>query len=124
LEEVFELYRKIIGQPIEQGGLHDLQVLESSLAQPFTTFDGKELYPTIVDKAAILGYSIISNHPFVDGNKRVGHAAIETYLILNGFEIEAQVEEQEKMILDVASGKISREEFTNWLELHIVKRSS
>jgi death-on-curing protein len=55
------------------------------------TFGGEELYPTIVEKASALGYSIIKNHPFIDGNKRAGHAAMEVFLVLNGFEISASI---------------------------------
>ena len=59
------------------------------------------------------------NHPFMDGNKRTGHAAMEVFLILNGLEINASVDEQEKIILAVASGELNREAFTQWLQLHI-----
>jgi death-on-curing protein len=64
------------------------------------------------------------NHPFVDGNKRIGHAAMETFLILNGFEIEASVDEQEKIILDLADGKLDRETFTDWVGKHIIHITS
>jgi len=104
--------------------LLDLGALESALAQPRTTFGGVELYPTIIEKASALGFSLIKNHPFVDGNKRTGHAAMETYLILNGFEIDASVDEQQKVILQVASGKFEREVFTLWLRSHIVGKKS
>jgi death-on-curing protein len=86
------------------------------------TFDGQELYPTLVEKAAALGFSIIQNHPFVDGNKRTGHAAIEIFLFLNGFELEKSVDEQEKVILQVASGRMSRADFADWLRTAIVKK--
>lgn len=78
--------------------------LESAIAQPRMTFDGAELYPTIVEKASALGFSLVMNHPFVEGNKRTGHAAMETFLVLNGLEIQASVEEQEKIILQLAAG--------------------
>jgi death-on-curing protein len=86
------------------------------------TFGGDELYATIEEKAATLGFSIIQNHPFVDGNKRTGHACMEIFLVLNGFEINASVDEQEKIILQVASGTLDRSEFTNWLRSAIVER--
>ncbi len=79
------------------------------------TFGGQDLYPTIADKAAALGHSLIQNHPFVDGNKRVGHAAMEVFLVLNGYEISASVDEQEEIILSVASGQMSRAELANGL---------
>ena len=86
------------------------------------TFEGKDLYPSVAAKAAALGFSLIRNHPFIDGNKRVGHAAMELFLVLNGHEIEASVDEQEAVILDVASGDMEREEFLNWLEHHIFEK--
>jgi len=60
------------------------------------------------------------NHPFIDGNKRIGHAAMETFLILNGYEIEATVDEQEQLILDLATGNITRKSFIKWLKHHII----
>jgi len=86
------------------------------------TFDGQELYPTVADKAAALGYSLVMNHPFVDGNKRVGHAAMETFLVLNGHEIAASVDEQERVMLGVAAGTISREDFTVWVRSQLIGR--
>ncbi len=86
------------------------------------TFGGQELYPTLVEKASALGFSLIRNHPFVDGNKRIGHAAMETFLVLNGYEIKASVDEQERVILQVASGEMGREAFTEWLRAHVVPR--
>lgn len=121
LNEVLELYLRIIEQSGGAAGIYNLDALESALAQPRITFDGNELYPTIVEKASALGYSLIMNHPFVDGNKRIGHAAMETFLILNGFEIDATVDEQEQIILRVASGELKREDFTKWLRDHIAQ---
>jgi len=99
-----------------------LPALESALAQPQMTFGGEELYPTLVDKAAALGYALIKNHPFLDGNKRRGHAAMEVFLVLNGYEIRATIDEQEHVILQVAASEIDREEFTAWLRTHVVAK--
>ncbi len=76
-----------------------------------------------MDKAAALGYSLIQNHPFLDGNKRTGHAAMEVFLFLNGCEIQSLVDEQERVILQVASGEMDREAFTLWLRDHVVAKS-
>jgi death-on-curing protein len=100
-------------------GIRDLGALESAIAQPYMTFDGIELYPSLIEKAAALGFSLIQNHPFTDGNKRTGHAALESFLTLNGYEINANVDEQVEVILSVASGKLSRQEFTVWLEKNL-----
>ena len=97
-----------------------LPALESALAQPQMTFGGEDLYPTLMDKAVALGYALIMNHPFLDGNKRTGHAAMEVFLVLNGYEIRATVAEQEHVMLQVAASEIDREEFTTWLRTHVV----
>jgi len=102
-----------------QSGVRNLAALESAVAQPRMTFEEKDLYPTIGDKAAALAFFIVQNHPYVDGNKRCGHAALETFLVLNGKEIEAPVDEVEKIILEMASGKFSLKNFVNWLAGHI-----
>ncbi|HHH42149.1 MAG TPA: type II toxin-antitoxin system death-on-curing family toxin [Chloroflexi bacterium] len=120
LSEALELYHRVMKQSGGTVGIRDLNALESALAQPRMTFGGKDLYPTIVEKAAALGFSLIKNHPFVDGNKRLGHAAMETFLVLNGYEIEASVDEQERVIFRIASGEMEREEFTKWLRDHLV----
>ena len=76
------------------------------------------MYPEIPDKAAALGFSLIRNHPFVDGNKRVGHAAVEAFLMLNGLELLSSVDEAEQMVLGVAAGDIAREAWTAWVRAH------
>lgn len=101
-------------------GLRDRGALESAVAQPEASFGGEELYPDLASKAAALGHSLIQNHPFVDGNKRAGHAAMEVFLLFNGHEIDASVDEQETIIIDVASGKLSRNELSDWLREHMV----
>ena len=117
---MLDIHRHILEQSGGLAGIRDFGALESALAQPKMTFEGEDLYPTLVDKAVALAYSLINNHPFVDGNKRIGHAAMEIFLILNGFEIEASIDEQEQIIVGVASGKVKREVLKEWLSLHIV----
>ena len=122
LGELLELYERVIQQTGGGFGVRDLNAVESALAQPRMTFAGTDLYPTIVEKASALGFSLIQNHPFIDGNKRLGHAAIETFLVLNGFELNAPVDEQEQAILAVASSKMSRAEFTEWIRQRTEKK--
>jgi death on curing protein len=122
LDEVLDLHRLSLEQSGGAEGLCDLGLLQSAMAQPEMTFGGQDLYPGVADKAVALGYSLIMNHPFVDGNKRVGHAAMETFLVLNGYEIVAGVDEQEQLILGVAAGAVSREVFLEWVRTHIVER--
>ena len=119
IAEVLEIYQRVMQQTGGLVGIRDLGALESAIAQPYMTFDGNELYPSLAEKAAALGFSLIQNHPFADGNKRTGHAAMESFLALNGYEINASTEEQVEIILSVASGKLGRDRFTEWLSDHI-----
>jgi len=121
LQEVISLHSLIIAQSGGSSGLRDRGALESAVAQPEASFGGEELYPDLATKAAALGHSLIQNHPFIDGNKRVGHGAMEVFLLFNGHEIDASVDEQEKTIIGVASGQISRIELSEWLHEHMVK---
>jgi len=81
------------------------------------------LYPTVVSKAAAIGFSLVQGHAFVDGNKRMGHATMEVFLWLNGFEINASIDEQERTVLALASGALNRADFLGWLEGCVVPRS-
>ncbi|GIW01234.1 type II toxin-antitoxin system death-on-curing family toxin [Roseiflexus sp.] len=123
LHEILEIYLRVMQQSGGLAGIRDLGALESAVAQPRMTFGGAELYPTVVEKVVSLGFSLIQNHPFVDGNKRTAHAAMETFLVLNRYEIRATVDEQESVILQVASGRMNRNEFVHWLNAHIEPRS-
>jgi death on curing protein len=119
LGEVVELHRRLLEATGGASGIRDFGALESAIAQPKATFEGVDLYPTLVEKAAALGFSLIQGHAFVDGNKRVGHAAMETFLILNGSEIDAPVDDQERLILDLAAGRIGRGHLVDWLRQHV-----
>ncbi len=115
LAEILYLHENIIETSGGSHGIRNMSGLESALALPKQAFGDTDLYPSVIDKAAILCFSIVSNHPFIDGNKRVGHAAMETFLVLNGAEISAEVDEQEQIMLDLAAGKTEREEFARWV---------
>ena len=119
IAEVLETYQRIMQQSGGLIGILDFGALESALAQPYMTFSGNELYPSLAEKAAALGFSLIQNHPFADGNKRTGHAAMAMFLAINGYKINASIDEQTEIILSVASGKLNREGFTDWLANHI-----
>ena len=122
LNELLQLHRLVIEQSGGSAGVRSIGPLEPAVAQPRMIFSGENLYPTIVEKAASLGFSLIKNHPFVDGNKRVGHAAMEVFLILNGYEIHASVDEQEQIILQLAAGELDRKAFIEWLGAHVLER--
>ena len=124
LLEILELHEAVIASSGGSRGMRDIGALESAVNQPRLTFDKSDLYPDIISKAAALCFSLVMNHPFIDGNKRVGHAAMETFLILNGFEINATVDEQERIILDLAAGQMKRDAFVFWLNDHITSQST
>ena len=120
LAEVLELHRSVIEQWGGASGIRDLGALESALAQPRQSFGGQDLYPDLTSKAAALCFSLVMNHPFIDGNKRIGHAAMETFLIVNGSELRESVDEQERIMLNMAAGKLSREDFVEWVTQHTI----
>ena len=119
LGEIVDLHQALLEQTGGATGIRDLGMLESALAQPRATFGGTDLHPTLVQKASALGLSLTLNHPFVDGNKRVAHAAMEVFLLLNGLSLNATPDEQERLMLDLADGRVTREQLTMWLDDHV-----
>lgn len=101
-------------------GVRDEALLESAIENIYATFDGVELYPSKEEKAARLGYSLISNHAFVDGNKRIGIYIMLSFLELNGIKIEATNDEVLKLGLSVADGSAHYEDILNWINEHKV----
>ena len=122
LAEVLSLHRRIIEESGGATGARDLRSAESAVLQPQMAFEGKDLYPTIESKATALCFSLVMNHPFADGNKRIGHAAMEVFLVLNGFELLADVDDSERTMIALASGELSREELLDWVTSHIQGR--
>jgi death on curing protein len=119
LGEVVELHRLVLTATDGAPGIRDLGALESAVAQPRASFGGRDLHGSLIEKAGALGFALAQGHPFVDGNKRVAHASMATFLLLNGAEIHAAIDEQERLMLDLASGRLSRAELTVWLEQHV-----
>ncbi len=116
LEDVFLIHASIIARSGGSNGIRNPAALESALAQPLQPFGGNDLYPSFLDKAAALCFFLVRNHPFVDGNKRVGHASLEISLQLNGLEIMAEQEDQETIMLALAQGELTLESFTEWVK--------
>lgn len=104
ITEILDLHERLITDTGGAAGVRDLGALESAVSQPHTSFDGRNLYPGLLEQVAALCFSLVMNHPFVDGNKRIGHASMETFLILNGHEIQCGVDEQERIMLQLAAG--------------------
>jgi death on curing protein len=119
LGELIDLHQALVDQTGGAAGIRDLGALESALAQPRATFGGNDLHTTLTGKAAALGLALTLNHPFVDGNKRAAHAAMEVFLILNGLALLGTVDEHEQLMLDLADGRISREQLAAWLEQRV-----
>jgi death-on-curing protein len=103
-------------------GVRDSGELSSAVAQPNMTFDGRDLYESPVQKAIVLGYHLILSHPILDGNKRIGFAALVVFLKLHDYNIEATVSEKEAIALGVAAGTLRRDELLTWVESHLVTR--
>ena len=106
------------------GGIHGIRddgLLESALAAPYQSFAGTEFYPGIVDKAVRLGFGLIKNHPFLDGNKRIGTHAMLILLDLNGIHLEYDDDELIQIIQEVAAGVLSQESFHLWVSEKIAK---
>ncbi len=122
LDDVLELHEEMIRVTGGKYGIKDSGLLDSALAQPQMTFGGEDFYPTLAEKAAALAFSLIQNHPFNDGNKRTGHAAMVLFLDINGYDFADSLDEQERVILAVAASEMEREEFTEWVKAHVVKR--
>lgn len=123
LHEVLELHRRVIARTGGTFGVHNLAGLLSAVAQPQMTYGEQELYPSLVDKVSAFGYSLIMNHPFIEANERSGPAAMETLLVLNGYEMDSDVEEQRKIFLQLSQGNLSREQLTDWLRMHVKGRN-
>ena len=119
-QQILLLHSQLIRQSGGSDGVRDERMLDSAISQPFQTFDNMELYPGIVDKAVRLGYGLITNHPFVDGNKRIGTHAMLVTLDINGIELQYQDEDLIQLILKIASGKADDHVLRTWVLAHIV----
>ena len=97
-------------------GVRDEALLESALEGAFATFDGQELYPTKEEKAARLGCTLVSNHAFVDGNKRIGLYVMLTFLEVNGIHVECRDEEIVRVGFALAEGIMGYEELLDWIK--------
>jgi len=107
------------------GGIHgirDIKLLESAITRPFMTFDQQDLYPSPTEKAAALIESIISNHPFLDGNKRIGYVIMRYFLLENNLDIKANKTEKFEFVIKIAQGQLSYEQIYSWLLEKVIKK--
>lgn len=112
------LHEQLVQETGGESGLRDESLLESALLSPFQSFDDRDLFPSIQAKAARLGYGIIKNHPFVDGNKRIGTHLMLLFLYFNNVELSYTQEELSNIILMVASGEKNYEDLLDWIIEH------
>lgn len=117
-KQILMLHTQLIQQTGGSDGVRDYNLLDSALENPFQSFGGEELYPTIQAKAARLGYGLIKNHCMIDGNKRIGTHAMLVFLALNGIALKYTQKELYETILDVAAGKIEYEDLLQWVLNH------
>ena len=118
-EQIVSLHKELIEETGGIYGLKDEGMLESALAAPFQTFDGEELYPSIYQKAAKLGFGLASNHAFIDGNKRIGAHTMLIFLLLNGIELKYGQEELSDLFLNIADSKAGYPETLVWIVQHL-----
>ena len=120
-ERVLLLYEFIVEATGGAFGIRDEKMLESALEAPYQTFDGNELYPSKEEKAARLGYGLVANHPFVDGNKRIGIYVMISFLEVNGINIEFTDEEIEKLAISIADGAYKYDDVIKFLRSKLWK---
>ena len=114
-EKVLLLHQLITQETGGDSNVRDIALLDSALESAFATFGGQELYPTKEEKGARLGYALISNHAFVDGNKRIGMYVLLTFLETNGIKIRPTNEEVARVGLAVAAGEMKYQDLLDWI---------
>lgn len=117
-EQVIALHEELIRETGGLSGIHSESLLESASNAPFQIFSNIEAYPSIRHKAVRLAFGLIQNHPFLDGNKRVGLHVMLVFLALNGIELEYEQEEIASFILDVSKGEVDTSEILRWMIEH------
>ncbi|MCC8073685.1 MAG: type II toxin-antitoxin system death-on-curing family toxin [Clostridiales bacterium] len=117
-EQIIELHTELIKETGGSDGLRDDELLESAINAPFQSYDKTDMFPSIQQKAARLGFGLVTNHPFVDGNKRIGAHAMLVFLELNNIELGYTQNELSDIFLKVASGECKFDELLQWVITH------
>ena len=118
-DQIILLHAQLIKETGGMEGIRDEGLLESAILSPFQSFDGKELYPSVLEKGARLGFGLIQNHAFVDGNKRIGAHAMLVFLALNGHSLSYTQKELTEIVLSVASGEKNCDDLLLWRQSHL-----
>lgn len=117
--QILLLHSVLIAESGGSDGVRDEGLLDSAVNTPFQTFSGQDLYPTVLEKAVRLGFGLIRNHPFIDGNKRIGTHAMLVFLNLNSITLSYEDDELISTILSVASGEMDADGLLKWMQQHI-----
>jgi len=121
-KELVEKLNKLISETSGgSNGIRDMNSLSSAINRPFQTFDGKDLYPSAIDKSAAIFQSIILNHPFLDGNKRVAYALMRLILFEDGLDIEVDAAEKYRFVISASKGELQFEDIKLWIIEYLKK---
>lgn len=112
------IYRRVIEETGGSPGIRDEGLLQSALARPQATFGGQDLYPTLFEKAAALVESVVRNHPFVDGNKRMAWECLDITLEMNGFRVTASADQSFDLMMRIIERKVTVQDIAEWLAKH------
>lgn len=116
LENTIKIHQILIEEFGGTKGIRDPKLLESALSRPFQTFNKKDLYPSTIEKAAALIESILVNHPFLDGNKRIGYVLMRLLLLEDEMDISATQEDKYNFVIAIAKGELSFDKITEWID--------
>jgi death on curing protein len=123
ISDVLIIHERIIQEFGGTSGLRDNELLESAVSRPYQTFDSKDLYPTAEEKASAIIESIVTNHPFIDGNKRTGYTLFRLLLLLNGKDIDSSKQEKYEFVISIAERKLDYDEILKWTREKITPAS-
>lgn len=113
------MHKQLVDTTGGEDGIRDIKLLKSAINSPFQTFDGKDLYPTLISKASRLAFSITRNHPFVDGNKRIGVLSMLVFLELNNVLLDYTDSELVELGIGISTGKLETEQISKWIIEHM-----
>ena len=116
--QILLLHEQLIAETGGSSGLRDEGMLDSALNTPFQTFAGKDVYPSLQQKVVSLCFGLVKNHPFVDGNKRIGAHVMLVFLALNGIELQHTQTELSEVILQLAAGTLQSTDLLDWILSH------
>lgn len=120
VEYIIKAHSLLIAQTGGSDGIRDVALIDSAVNTPFHTFGGRYLYPSIEMKAAMLGFSLVKNHPFIDGNKRIGVLAMIMFLEINGYVLNYTDEELAVLGFSLADGSINYDMLLKWILAHLI----